>query len=179
LAELPSLSAAESDYAWDISGDGTVVVGQSGNTAFRWSLGSNPEKLGEVACHALAVNFDGSVIVGDMKNAADEWRAFRWTAASGLVELGALDGTESHAWSVSDDGSVVIGESGSVEEGQALIWTANDGLRLLSRDLELAGADLSGWELGTAMGVSGNGTVIVGYGLHDAHLEGWVAHLPE
>jgi probable HAF family extracellular repeat protein len=47
---------------------------------------------------ATGVSADGSVVVGWAKNAAGQQRAFRWTAARGMQDLGTLGGWESAAW---------------------------------------------------------------------------------
>jgi probable HAF family extracellular repeat protein len=60
----------------------------------------------------LGVSADGSVVVGWARNAAGHVdRAFRWTAAGGMQDLGTLGGSGDQSWAlgVSADGSVVVG----------------------------------------------------------------------
>jgi len=91
---------------------------------------------------------DNGVVVGLAQNAAGERRAFRWTAAGGMLDLGTLPGgTWSVAYGVSANGAVVVGES----NGRAFRW--ENGVM----------QDLGG---GRAYGVSANGAVVVGIGSH-------------
>jgi probable HAF family extracellular repeat protein len=79
--------------------------------------------------------------------------AYRWTATSGFVELGALSGdTRSIARAVSADGSVVVGWSEPSEK--AFRWTQETGMVGLGA--------LPGCRKSLALGVSGDGSVIVG-----------------
>jgi probable HAF family extracellular repeat protein len=108
---------------------------------------------------------------------------FRWTADDGIQDLGALnDGLPSAAATgVSGDGQVVVG---SVEtfipsyRQHAMRWTHADGMQDLNDYLPTLGVDLAGWVLTTATGISSNGEVIVGYGDHSGHIEGWIAVVP-
>jgi uncharacterized membrane protein len=93
------------------------------------------------------------VIVGESKsNAALE--AFRWTAEEGVQGLGFIPGltAESHANSVSDNGSVIVGSDGV----QAWRWTKQTGITPLNVDLEFNGIDQR------PISVSGDGLTIVG-----------------
>ncbi|MCL6536549.1 MAG: hypothetical protein K6U77_10815, partial [Armatimonadetes bacterium] len=65
--------------------------------------------LGGRFSRAWDVSTDGRVVVGDSVNASGQRRAFRWTAADGMVDLGTLGGPESWARNVSADGGVVVG----------------------------------------------------------------------
>src|ERR1035441_9249133 len=71
--------------------------------------------------NTTGVSGDGSVVVGtsgyDTSGYGYFYRAFRWTAGSGMVSLGAS--YESLASGVSADGSVII-----VNDGGAFRWTA-------------------------------------------------------
>jgi probable HAF family extracellular repeat protein len=72
-----------------------------------WDAG--PRHAGRRLEQGLGVSADGSVVVGWAENAAGQWRAFRWTAAGGMQDLGTLGGGGSWASGVSADGSVVVG----------------------------------------------------------------------
>jgi probable HAF family extracellular repeat protein len=100
---------------------------------------------------ATGVSADGSVVVG-WGNSSNGDRAFRWTAAGGMQDLGSLMlGTMSRAFGVSADGAVVVGESGN----RAFRWTAAGGMQSLGT---LPGAFDS-----TAAGTSVDGSVVVGW----------------
>lgn len=79
--------------------------------------------------------------------------AVRWSAASGVQELGSLSGASgSLAFAMSADGEVIVGVSG----GRAFRWTAQSGMA----DLGM----LLGKTYHVAWGVSGDGSVVVGSG---------------
>lgn len=129
-----------------------------------------------------AVSADGSTIVGDMRTddtfqyqlvlggpifyTTPRPKAFRWTQAAGIQDLGTLAGDNwSEARGVSQDGSVVVGQSAaatfapdgtfvSAGDEQAFRWTQADGMAGLGK---LAGAAFS-----RAYGVSGDGSTVVG-----------------
>lgn len=145
-----------------ISADGRVVVGLSGEHAFRWTasggmqlLSALPNGLDDAV--ARAVSHDGSVIVGDQDVPADlgGYEAFRWTESTGAVGLGVLNEIwhRSRATVISGDGAVVAGyDTGS---GQAFRWTEDSGL------VPLGGV---GIDLPRPTGISFDGSVIVGNG---------------
>ena len=155
-----------------VSENSLVVVGSSrsanGREAFRWTRASGMVGLGDLpggafASFATAVSADGSVVVG---GATDAWgppgshlygrKAFRWTAASGVVGIteGAwLLDDEEYAAAVSDDGAVVVGVK-TYQLRYAFRWTAETGA-VFSTD------DFVGW---TATDASADGSVIVGWG---------------
>ena len=159
----------------DLSADGSVVVGMSGQhpfreaqhgEAFRWTQGSGMVGLGELPgysySHASGVSADGSVIVGQSWSGARVFsggEAFRWTQGSGMVGLGDLPGgsTNSHAYGVSADGSVVVGEASSAAGPEAFRWTQEEGMIGLG---DLAGGSFNS----SANGISADGLVIVGSG---------------
>jgi len=141
-----------------VSGDGSVVVGTSGNdyvssiptSAYRWTAGSGMVGLGGYDSSASGVSADGSVIVG-----TSDYVAFRWTAGTGMVGLGYLPGgTYSGANGISADGSVIVGTSYSASGNQAFRWTAGSGMVGLGY--------LPGGNSSSASGVSADGSVIVG-----------------
>ena len=91
--------------------------------------------------------------------------AFRWTASTGMVNLGNLGGGLSRADAVNQDGSVIVGHSltsGSTGSSHAFRWTAKTGMQDLQKLVNVP----NGWTLLIADGVSADGTVITGYGLN-------------
>jgi probable HAF family extracellular repeat protein len=102
---------------------------------------------GGLPSRANAVSADGTWVVGT-KNG----KAFRWSASTGVQELG--DGT---ANGVSDDGSVVVGGSDFGSGREAYRWTAGGGMAPLG---DLPGGGFSS----EAFAVSGDGSIVVGDG---------------
>jgi len=168
-----------------VNADGSVVVGQSNTTgnlathAFRWTSGGGMVDLGSLGGDfsiAYGVNADGSVVVGfgDLTGGA-VIHAFRWTSG-GMADLGSLGGDYAAANGVNASGSVVVGES--YLAGNAVIhafrWTAATGIRDLNTLLASAGVNMSGIELTSAKGVSGNGQFIVGYGAFSGDVRAFI-----
>ena len=113
---------------------------------------------------AAGISADGSVVVGQYAptiNNSIVNVAFRWTAVTGAVSLGALPMPQrtpfSSATGVSADGSVVVGFSSSFTSGQfeAFRWTPQSGMVGL-------GSIVGGGEKSAAYGVSGDVKVVVG-----------------
>ena len=164
LGYLPGYT---SSVAWDVSADGSVVVGTSSrwnsNTdssereACRWTAGGGILGLGFLPGHqssnATAVSADGSVVVGTSEDTLDgQTQAFRWTQAEGMEGLGFLPGADSStATGASDDGSVVVGYSGN----EAFRWTAGEGMVGLG-----SLPPVPNWS--PAADVSADGSVVVG-----------------
>src|SRR5262245_54252963 len=71
VANLFALSAVAVQFiplgpghvAWDVSGDGKTVVGDTSSSGFRWTIASGFELLPDLRT-ANGVSFDGSVIAG-------------------------------------------------------------------------------------------------------------------
>ena len=88
--------------------------------------------MGGLSGSAFAdVSSDGSTIVGQ-SNSSNGPEAFRWTAESGMVGLGDLDGGQffSYALATSSDGSVIVGNSASSSlNNEAFIWTQQNGMQ--------------------------------------------------
>ncbi len=94
----------------------------------------------------------------------------------------------------SREGLAVVGYSRSYDtqtgeylnEPRAVVWFINESYDVFGFDLEMhdlktylegQGLDLSEWELREATGVSDDGAIVAGYGLHNGVEEGWVAAL--
>jgi len=156
-------------YAYGVSADGSVVVGTGSSTAsadgqaFRWTVDTGMTGLpvgsgGRFPSHGNGVSADGAVVVGWRAHAWElDHEAFRWTASGGTVGLGGTRGGsfyESRANGVSADGSVVVGRDDGGAAFKPFYWTEATGRVLMGP---------SGYfEGGEAMGVSGNGLVVVG-----------------
>ena len=161
-------------FAYDVSGDGTVVVGESfspsGDEAFRWTSDDGMVALGDLEdgnfdSRVNDVSTDGSVLVGQgHSNSGGE--AMRWTSGSGMVGLGDLPGTgfDSIANGVSGDGSVVVGSSSSTFGSEAFRWISADGMVGLG---DLAGGRFES----SASAISADGSVVVGRGNSTSGLE--------
>lgn len=202
LGDLPGGQFAS--YAYAISADGSTIVGQSyadaNQQAVFWrgtdgpvAMGFLPLDPGQIpASSAEAASQDGAVIVGWSRHSAaglNGQEAFRWTQAGGMEALGDLEGGAvfSAAYACSADGDVVVGRAsiagtcgpfGCGSEGRAFLWTRQGGMINLQDYLAQRGADVSGWRLQEARGVSADGRVVVGNGINPAgQPEGWVAVL--
>jgi probable HAF family extracellular repeat protein len=175
--------------AYGVSADGSTVVGSTDtgvHEAFGWTAESGLTGLGDLpggTFHSVAraISADGLTIVGDSVGASGDYEAFVWTVGGGMIGLGNLPGGGafgSSAYSVSADGSRVVG-LGSVRANQhAVIWEPHNGMRRLSDLLTGAGVDLAGWRLVTANGISPNGRYVVGFGSNPRGLgEAWLVDL--
>ena len=157
--------------AFDVSADGSVVVGEShsdlGWQAFRWTAEDGMVGLGDLpggifSSQATGVSADGSVIVGrGNPEGGLVFEACRWTAEGGIEGLGFLpgEGPDSMAFCVSADGSVIGGRAWSTDFGMdiGLRWTADEGMVSL-------GVLDNGKPTRGAWGVSADGSVMVGAG---------------
>lgn len=181
IVPLGWLPGGAFSFAEGISADGSVIVGGGtmlggGSNAFRWTQATGMVALGDVPggeeySGAEGVSSNGNVIVG-VCSTDEGYLAMRWTQATGMVSLGDLPGgpTESFATAVSDDGNVVVGIANSTydvdAQGDAFIWTPARGMRYLKDAVmvDSCAAELEGWHLISAWGISGDGRVIVGEG---------------
>ena len=95
-------------------------------------LGIPIESCGIFVCgdgEATAVR-DG-LVVGHRRNAAEESRAFAWTQARGLIDLGLVPGsTESFA--LDTDEGWVVGQLSGPLSTRAFVWTAARGMRAIT-----------------------------------------------
>jgi len=136
-----------------------------------------------------AISADGSTVVGVIQGESSGLHFFRWTEEEGMEALGdagGFNGIEPYEAlpAVSADGSTIVGTRSVGRQSystppKAIIWDAKNGMRSLASVLREHGADLEGWSLGEAHGVSDDGRVIVGMGTNpDGNYEAWIAHLP-
>ncbi|NCQ71015.1 MAG: PEP-CTERM sorting domain-containing protein [Microcystis aeruginosa W13-15] len=191
LGDLAGVTFLLRGFGPRVSADGSVVVGSSNSDfdAYRWTQATGTVGLGNLewasSGGASGVSSDGSVVVGYSTNYSS-LEAFRWTQQTGMVGLGDLlssvDTTSrffSIASGVSGDGSVVVGDSQSVNGQEAFIWNSTQGMRSLQQVLTNDyGLDLTGWFLNEANAISADGLTVVGSGTNpNGQTEAWIASL--
>jgi probable HAF family extracellular repeat protein len=196
MTSLGALNGGTSSIGYAVSEDGGVVVGESevddpnsnlfadgdsiaksfsdgiASHAFLWSSNQGMVDLGDLPgganySSAFAVSATGTVVAG-VAGASLGPEAFRWTTATGMVGLGDLPGGafSSEALAITADGNIVVGRSQGYDGETAFYWDSTGGMRTLAGFLKLRGAELPGWTLQAATGISSNGRVISGYGLN-------------
>jgi probable HAF family extracellular repeat protein len=150
-----------SSSAYDISADGSVIVGTTvalpGPTISLFRLtpqGSTVRSTGLTGSdfsREPSVSADGSTIVGTFQSPRGE-EAFRWVGDGPFEALGDLPGGDfqSSAFGVSSDGNVVVGASEADSRLTAFRWTPGGGI-----------ASFGGNER-TARAVSADGSVVGG-----------------
>jgi uncharacterized membrane protein len=151
--------------AWGISGDGNTVVGlgwlpTGGAHAISWTQNTGVVDLGSTvtgrSSRADAVSEDGSVIVGWQDSETGFRQAAVWT--NGVQQLIYFPTGERAlaAAAISGDRVWVGGEGSSTNSFQAYRWSEATGLENLGPPLQ------AGWR-GATTGISGDGSVIVGF----------------
>lgn len=132
----------------------------------RWSEGSGTSNLDILKersdsrsnftyYHGTGISADGSVIVGYKEFFYLQKAALRWDSRDGVRDIGKLGGSGAKAVAVSDDGSVVVGNSRyqTSSREHAFRWSSGEGMI----DIGTLGGDAS-----YAYAVSADGSVIVG-----------------
>ena len=148
-----------------ISADGTTVVGWFGGSyasdqrAALWKVGERPvaiPHLGGGESQAYDISADGNIVVGYSRDSRGNWRAFRWTPATGTQPLDTAN-RDSSAHGVNANGSMIVGEMRAFQIGspsRAFRWTAETGMQ----DIHT----LTDPRQSFATDVSADGRVIVG-----------------
>lgn len=150
--------------AFDVSGDGSVVVGRGalatgGREAFSWS-GGTFTRLGDLATGsiqgtAFTISDDGMVIAGQGAAAANLpviWTSGATTPTALSVPAGIVSGSMT---ALSSDGSVGAGTLRDATRNLAHRWTSSGFVSLGTLQVGGGGHSL-------ASGISGDGSVIVG-----------------
>lgn len=172
-----------SSRAYNVSAEGVIAVGWDEHaTGFRrptlWVYGEvwvQSENPGEI----YNVTPDGVFLTGVEENVAVRWV---WGGEGWIPEdLGRLPGAaRAVGLAVSDDGNVIVGNSGTLNNIDAFYWSPDTGLVMMTTHLRNLGVEgLDGWRLMNATAVSADGTTIAGWGISPANrLEGWIVRLP-
>ena len=126
---------------------------------------------------AYDVSSDGTYIVGTVLSSTDA-TMFRWSEATGSVEIPNLPGSDVYTARISGDGQTLVGSDGL----GTLIWTEETGSLDLKLVLETLGVDTTGWYLETAEDISDDGLTIVGWSVDSflvgANVGSWRVTLP-
>jgi probable HAF family extracellular repeat protein len=176
MVGLGFLTGCPLSRAVAVSADGSVVAGSGSDAtpstveqAFVWTSAGGIRGLGYLPGGTYsfpnAISPDGTVVVGSANSSAGEV-VFRWTESTGLVNLGSLLGRTTHPLGVSQNGAIIVGGGGSdATHGDAFIWDADHGMRILQSVLTTDyNLDLTGWHLQSAFGITPDGSIIVGWG---------------
>lgn len=203
LGFLGGAENRKSSSARDVSADGTVIIGSTSidgdfaYTSFRWTETTGMVPIADLPggrdqSSVRDLSADGRWIVGGgggenfdgtFRDEAVLWHPDGTPEGLGFLDRGMDIIGRSNANSVSDDGSIVVGNSFSFEFGEELfIWTRSDGMRPLEEFLLTdhgIDVDAMGWNLNYAM-ISGDGTTLAGAGTSingGFHSEAWMVRL--
>ncbi len=162
MVVLPPLASGRDCEAWGLSADGGVVVGvgfidNTSNYRGFWRRGDSLivfGTLGGSISWAYAASEDGFEVAGSAEHSSGYNHAFRWTADSGMQDLGVLPGAlRSVGRAISLDGSVVVGWSGFADMiHHAFRWENG----------QMVDIHNPSFEQSEGIGVSGDGQVAVG-----------------
>jgi uncharacterized membrane protein len=120
---------------WATSVDGSVIVGQSVQGAYRWTEETGPVYVPHIAGGGFAeiardVSLDGSVLVGN--GIADQGQTgivYRWANETIATPLGEFPyGQASGAVATNSTGSIVVGSVVLAEGEEAFRWTQDSGI---------------------------------------------------
>lgn len=139
---------------------GTMMSGSSGSArAFLWTPGQAPKNLGSLGNGLVSRGNDVSTsgyVVGEAQTPSFGYTPFRWSNATGLVNLGLPPGANhATAYGVNEAGAVVGGTLAAGGAGDAWRWVEGSGFKVLGRlpgDKIAHAADLD--EQGVAVGTS-------------------------
>jgi probable HAF family extracellular repeat protein len=167
-AELQGTLGGNHSETWSITGNGLTVVGFSTLSngalrAYRQQPLGGLQNLGVLAgntddpyywSEARDVSADGKTVVGRSIDAQGRLRAFRWSEADGMQDLGTLGGVHSGAYGVSADGSTIVGYADDAQgRMRPFRWTQSGGMHDLGT---------FGGSIGDAWATSADGQIVVG-----------------
>lgn len=156
-----------------VSENGDAIAGYSGGSAFLWTKRAGKVELPRLpntgGSVAYGMSRDAKIIVGASSN-----HLVRWTYTGEITDLGRLPSDagitvdkgpnsssvvlENKGYTVSDDGKVIVGQSGNV----AFIWTERTGAVPVREVLANSGADIASQPV-AAVAVSADGKRVTGF----------------
>lgn len=163
--DLGTIGSEEQSSAVAVSADGRIVIGESGERAFRWTRDEGAAVLelpaGDGRSQVRDLSADGSVIAGRSTHfERPDWTPLLWI--DGVpTPLDVLARAEENAVNaVTPDGRVAVGQS-----GEAAIWSRDGKVRSVRSELERFDDEQYYPELTEALDVSVEGSVIFGKGM--------------
>ncbi|BDQ02637.1 T9SS type A sorting domain-containing protein [Ignavibacterium sp.] len=162
----------ETSNAYDVSDDGTIVVGESetygGNTrAFIWTPGTGMQpltNLQNISSWAVHISSDGNSVIGTARTINGiNYQAIRWWRNDGVITfLGTLGGSgsfnNSEGYSCNADASIIVGTAAASNNSRhAFKWTASGGMEDLGTFGNVAN------RFSAATGISDDASLIVGH----------------
>ncbi len=160
--DLGALGDEEQSSALAVSADGRIVVGESGERAFRWTADGAAKVLelpsGDNRSQARDVSADGSVIAGRSSNfERSDWTPLLWIdGVPTPLELLA-PGEDNAVNALTPDGSLAVGKS-----GEAVLWSRDGKVRSLRKELSRVDDHGDSYEFSEALDVSADGKVVFG-----------------
>ena len=175
MVDLGSTVSGSSSRANAASDDGSVIAGwQDATNGFRqaavWTNGVQElltHNGGGLASEVGSISGDG-VWVGGGGNSNNNYQAFKWSSATGILDIGPppVNGWRGATTDLSVDGSVIVGFyrpwPAPATMGNGFIYTDNNGLQDLTDLATNLGIDLQGRTLALPLGVSADGSTVVG-----------------
>lgn len=172
LVDMGSTVTGRASRANNVNHDGSVVVGwQDGDLrqAAVWNNGVQTLLFDAISNEGLseaqAVSSDGTWVGGN-GNFGNNGEAWIWSEATGAIRLGHINDTfTGSVTAMSADGSVVVGFERSFGFGGGslgFIWTEETGMIDLNAFAASLGIDTQGLVLDLPLGISADGTTIVG-----------------
>ena len=174
LGWLPNaLSCPSRSNGYDISGDGTTVVGLSwdgcSGRGFRWTAATGMQELQNMANgnnRCSAISGDGSALGGFAQGSFDRTPAFWDASTAGFV----LDpNTLGEVYGFNEDGSWSVGTMGFPGQNYYRAFLRDAGTGVVTN----IGSLHSNWG-GNATDISEDGRVIVGYDVNGLARDAWV-----
>lgn len=158
MRDIGTLPGSNDARATVVNADGSFVAGES-----RFDVQISALDVDDRMSEFGEFDVDDPLLLPDMITTY-EWRAFRWSAATGTMRaLGALDGgSESSSLGISADGSVIVGTARSGSGWQGFRWTEATGMISVEDWLRNNGIAVASDFTGSANGVSADGNIIVG-----------------
>jgi uncharacterized repeat protein (TIGR03803 family) len=202
---LTGLTGTSGSQARGVSADGQIIVGATPRQVPEATvtealalvrLVPEPLVLGSVnvtkihgTAYAATEGAGGYTVVGssaytDSTNGI-HLAPFRSVNGEQPIVTGSIDATDNvgEALSISADGSIIVGYGTSGGQQMATIWDAQHGLRTLAQALTDdygAGAQIAGWQLLSANGISPDGFAVTGNGINpQGNPQAWRVIVPQ